>query len=227
MLKRLDWDSSFFNLKIGQVTLEEELLCELKVNEDFDLIYLIQSKDLDISILGYNNTFKEHKVVFTKELVESKVNNENISDLKVNDNNINQLYELAFESGKQSRFKLDTRFPIGSFEELYKKWIDNSVTSQIADFVLTYEESGKIIGFVTCKINDTAASIGLIAVNENTQGKGIGKKLLNEVEKKCFEKGVKKLNIPTQLTNEQACEFYKKNGYSVKNINTIKHYWKI
>jgi len=35
-----------------------------------------------------------------------------------------------------------------------------------------------------------------------------------------------KMLIPTQKENILACNFYKKNGYSVKEETVIKHYWR-
>ena len=82
------------------------------------------------------------------------------------------------------------------------------------------------MGFVSYKINQDNATIGLIAVCPNNQGKKIGSKLLKYVEQQLVAINIKKLFIPTQQANETACSFYKKHGYQIHEKVQIKHYWK-
>ena len=138
-----------------------------------------------------------------------------------------QIYKLAFESGKFSRFKLDNNFQQNEFEALYKIWVDNSFSKEIADEILVYKEQSAILGFITYKIIENYAIIGLLGVCYEQQGKGIGRKLLEAVENVLSDKQIKELRIPTQLQNEQACGFYTKLGYNIIEETTIKHYWKL
>ena len=74
---------------------------------------------------------------------------------------------------------------------------------------------------------DNKATVGLIAVSNQHQGKGIGGILLNHLETILYQKEIKSLTIPTQFENKQACNFYHKQGYSIFDNTFIKHYWKI
>lgn len=223
-IKKLDWDSNFFGLKIGEASYE--ILIGFDKILDFDLLYISSLSDFDFKLENYEKTFSEAKVSFVK-----KISNKNELDLKIvsfdeSNTDIETLYNLAFESGKNSRFLLDTSFKLNDFHRLYKIWIDNSISKKIADDVLIYQENNNIIGFVTYKIKDKNATIGLIAVDSNFQGKGIGRKLINHLESVLHQKSIDSLTIPTQLTNIQACNFYKKQGYSIEEVKYIKHYWK-
>jgi dTDP-4-amino-4,6-dideoxy-D-galactose acyltransferase len=228
IIKHLDWDSSFFNKKIGLLELSNDNNF-IEIQDDYDLIYVVSDKDIAIEITDYKQSYSENKIVFSKKIVQKNdLKDANIFlVLEVEDSTNEEIYELAFESGKFSRFKLDPNFDQREFEKLYKKWVDNSFNKEFADAVLVYKEQNKILGFVTYKVWDKQATIGLIGVCSKHQGKGIGKKLMQSVEIDLANKGLDELRIPTQLQNEMACLFYTKMGYEIIENKILKHYWKL
>ena len=226
IIKHLDWDSSFFNKKIGLLELSNDSDFS-EIQNDFDLIYVVSDKDIAIKIINYRQSYSENKIVFSKKIVQKN----DLKDANVffvlEDSTREEIYELAFESGKFSRFKLDSNFGQKEFEKLYKKWVDNSFNKEFADAVLVYKEQNKILGFVTYKVWDKQATIGLIGVCLKHQGKGIGKKLIQSVEIDLANKGLDELRIPAQLQNEMALRFYTKMGYKIIENKILKHYWKL
>lgn len=226
MIKHLDWDSSFFNKKIGLLELSNDS-CFSEIRNDSDLIYVVSDKDITIEIKDYRQSYSENKIVFSKKIVQKNASKDANIFLVVEDSTREEIYGLAFESGKFSRFKLDPHFDQQEFEKLYKKWVDNSFNKEFADAVLVYKEQNKILGFVTYKGWDKQATIGLIGVCTEHQGKGIGKKLIQYVEVELANKGVNELRIQTQLQNEMACKFYTKMGYEIIENKILKHYWKL
>ncbi|MFY0483718.1 GNAT family N-acetyltransferase [Flavobacterium sp. PLA-1-15] len=224
MIKTLQWDSDFFNLKVGEIRYDDNY--EEKDFSSYDLIYLISNEDMTLDLPGFENTFSETKVTFIKNIENITPSIEPIFRFDEVEINKEQLYLLAYESGKNSRFLLDTKFTEEHFKKLYQTWIDNSVNKKFADDVLVYFDENQLKGFVTYKVNNTTASVGLIAVDSQFQGKGIGAKLLIHLEDLLFKQEIKQLTIPTQLSNIQACNFYSKQGYIIKNKTAIKHYWK-
>lgn len=74
--------------------------------------------------------------------------------------------------------------------------------------IFVYEESGIIKGFVG--IVDHTFIAGLFVLPEY-QGMGIGKKLINECKLVC-----ERLELCVYIKNKNATEFYKKNGFEVK-----------
>ncbi|AWI25078.1 GNAT family N-acetyltransferase [Flavobacterium pallidum] len=223
MIKRLDWDSDFFGLRIGEAFYEEKLTS----TPDYDLLYVKANNDFDAQIEGFENGFSEVKLVFSKALVEGNHEANPIVSIDQIPYDKQEIYDLAYESGKFSRFFLDTHFTVEKFRELYQKWIDNSISKTIADDVLVYVEGNDITGFVTYKTNNDLATIGLIAVSPDHQGKGIGGKLLQFLEGSLWKKNIRKLQIPTQENNLAACNFYKKQGYGISERTFIKHYWSV
>ena len=226
-IKYLDWDSSFFNKKIGELEIDNSTdhFPEL----DYDLLYVKQKKKFELNLPGYKEFYNETKLTFSKTL-ESKTRptDKNIfSALQWADIEVEQLYDLALESGKESRFKLDKKFTKTEFTELYKRWVDNSLNQKIAKDVLVYCVKEEIRGFITSSVTDENASIGLVSVSPQEQGKGLGTKLIIALEEELKKLEIKNLTVQTQEHNNGANKFYKKNGFKIIEKKIIKHYWKI
>ena len=224
MIRKLDWDSSFFKIDVGECVYDSEL--QTQQNDDFDLLYIKSDHDFDLVLSGYTNSFSETKLVYGKKITDNQLTNNKIISANVFKYNLNDIYNLAYESGKHSRFLADKCFESGKFEELYHKWVDNSLDHTFADDVFLYVENDHVLGFVTFKTHHKNATIGLLAVDTTHQGKGIGCALLQYVELVLYSKNILTLQIPTQEANKQACEFYKKQGYSIHQTTFIKHFWK-
>jgi ribosomal protein S18 acetylase RimI-like enzyme len=228
LIKYLEWDSTFFKIKVGEIIADNKaLVFDREALSGYDLIYVKSKKESDYNITGFKNSCQETKVIFSKNLVNNNANSSDVIFEYSDITQINKLYELAFESGKNSRFRLDSKFTIAQFKAFYKTWIDNSINKTFADGILVCKIKGEIIGFATYSCNKDEAKIGLIGVDSKFQNQGIGTKLIKAVEHKLLLKNVNRLHITTQLENSQACNFYKHLGYSIISEQIIKHYWKI
>ena len=225
-IKFLEWDSLFFNKRIGELEVEKSEIRNRNY-EEYDLLYVKSSHNEDLNIKGFINTHTENKVIFYKKNLKFKKIFSNIKSALNLDVDKKRIYELAYKSGVSSRFNLDKNFSEKDFKRFYKKWVDNSFNKSFADDVLVYLDEKLIIGFVTYKEFEHYATIGLIAVNENERGKGIGAKLVESVESTIYKKDIFELRIPTQLENKQACSFYTNIGYKIKNKKNLKHFWKV
>ena len=86
---------------------------------------------------------------------------------------------------------------------------------------------GKVIGCGRGHFNSpTEAQIRYMAVEEGFQGKGVGTKILNDLERKLIEKGAKTIILNAR---ENAVNFYQKHNYKIIDkghalFNVIKHY---
>lgn len=76
------------------------------------------------------------------------------------------------------------------------------------------EDKGKIIGYILGEpMKGNLANLGLLTVDNNFRGKGIGKKLVEAFRKKGDEKGLKYLLLYAPKFNKKTLEFYKKCGF--------------
>lgn len=238
-IEHAPWDSSFFQCKIGIVhiaadtSVTTEMLSEI-INKasrfQYKTIYIMLQHDniIDNRMLNpFNNciTLVDKKRIYTKAINStdhfSYSSIQSFKSAQIPE----ELYSLALESGKHSRFKIDTHFPKGAFALLYKTWIERSVNNDIADDVLVHYENNKIEGFLSYKINKSVCTIGLIAVSPACQGTGIGSKLIDYLEREMSEQGVLTIDVATQSENIQACTFYEKKRFQISTITNIYHLW--
>ena len=229
MLRRLEWDSEFFKLKIGRLDLDsveefsEIILKSEELRQSFDLLYIFAEETLNQQLLDIN--LVDTKTIFTKQLIDCPKEVSGVS--KYLDSVVSQdLYHLAWVSGKYSRFQLDKRFPDDAYERLYGRWIEQSVAGNMADSVFVHGSDGRMDGMITIGVEGREASIGLVAVDDLSQGKGIGSKLIQAVEEYLLrETQVNTLKVATQWENKAACRLYEKNGFEVESKTNIYHWW--
>lgn len=226
MIKKLEWDSSFFNIEVGEIDTKQSS-GEIVPDCYFDVIYVKQEQDIPLQITNFTKTLQETKTIFSKSIEEINLNTSvNVIDFDDFPLNNEELYELAYISGQHSRFLLDEKFGIEKFKELYRMWIDNSINKRFAKKIFYTKDNNTITSFATYQEVDNIGKIGLIATSPSYQGRGLGKTLLNKVEYYCKENNIKALDIPTQKENTNACKFYTACGYNIKEEVIIKHYWR-
>ncbi|MFC7356875.1 GNAT family N-acetyltransferase [Jejudonia soesokkakensis] len=225
MIEPLHWDSTFFDIRVGKIASSKEAF-QIPEEIPFDLLYLESKNEFVPTLKNFTSTLTQAKVLFEKQLVTPTNEVKAIYSFSELDIPIQSLYPLAYESGAFSRFKLDPNFSRKQFKRLYKAWVAASCTGTFAHDVLMYLIEEKAAGFVAYSISEKNGTIGLIGVHPEYQGKGIGSNLLQAVENELVQLGCSTLSIPTQVSNKKACSFYKKMGYSEKEITFITHYWR-
>lgn len=223
--ERLVWDSELFNLSVGKIELINHQITEYNPEPGFDLIYIFSTTPLSLDQFEPNKPKKvDCKIVWSKKskLPRASTLVEYFDPLH---HNYAELLNLAYLSGGHSRFKTDNKFPTGSFEKLYKQWIDNSLSSATCDVIVS-TENDRIRGFITLdKKNSETAVIGLISVNPNFQGLGIGSQLIHLAEQRANERGMSTVQVATQEQNLSAMALYKKNSFAILNRTYIYHLW--
>lgn len=235
IIKELNWDSNFFDLKVGELIFDDHeidwsALYEESRSDNFHLIYIKSKKGIIDFCLPSNSEVKlvDKKITFGIDLKETSIQatNKNISSYPVSESLDQKLIDLSILAGTYSRFKVDTRINVDKFKELYKQWIVNSLNRSFADEVLVYRgQSGEITGMITIQINEGFANIGLLSVDNNQQGKGIGSKLIAAAFSYMTKRKATNAEVVTQLDNKEACNFYQKNGFEAKSLEHIYHLW--
>ena len=81
-------------------------------------------------------------------------------------------------------------------------------------FFILCEREGDLIASVHLERNGESASLGMLAVKPELQGKGIGKLLLLEAEREAVESwGVGKMRMAVIAFRHELIEFYERRGY--------------
>jgi len=107
-------------------------------------------------------------------------------------------------------------------EQLMYEFSENPLNK----ILVAYDED-KIVGFVDYMITFNSATISQIAVLSNYRKKGLGSKLLEEMEKsfpKEIDDVVETITLEVRESNINAISFYKKNGY--EDVVIKKNYYK-
>ncbi len=229
IIQALPWDSEFFHLRIGRVDIHtkkdwKQLQQTLKSSQTpFEVLYVF-------SHTGVPAPIPRARLVDTKIVYRKKVSRTNLSEnrciLEFKETVPDEaLYQLALISGQHSRFNIDDRFPFGSYERLYRKWIENSVNGIFAKVVLCFVEGDTKVGFVTIGEKDGEGEIGLIAVDPHWQGRGIGSQLIQAAERWLETHRIDYLRVATQQDNVAACHFYENCGFVKNSVTDIYHLW--
>ena len=79
-----------------------------------------------------------------------------------------------------------------------------------------YVEDAAIIGLVTYVLH--AGSLEIISLDSIQEGKGIGSRLMAEVEQFAMEHAIPEIELITTNDNLQALKFYQKRGYRITHI---------
>jgi TDP-D-fucosamine acetyltransferase len=138
------------------------------------------------------------------------------------------LQGLAAISHIDTRFFADPRFARERCAELYRRWIAKSCVEGYADVVLTEGAAGDPAGYIACHL-DAASSrtgrIGLIAVGEKHQGRGVGRRLIAGALHWFAEAGVVEVDVATQAKNIRAQRLYQGSGFKSQSIALWYHKW--
>lgn len=229
MVKRLIWDSNFFGYEVGNCIVDSHYL-DLdnfkKSAKKFDLVYIFSNQEI-VNL----HPVSAIELVDIKVLLEKKVNKDIVPDPHIVEYNANihlydNLLELAYLSGKYSRFRNDKNFKSKEYYKLYKTWLDKSINHTLAFKVLVKIVNGQMAGFVTLQKNSSITSqIGLISVNPQFQGLGLASQLIKSAEYESFKNGFTSFQVPTQQENKPALKLYKKNGFDVIQKKYVYHFW--
>ncbi|MCF6200898.1 MAG: GNAT family N-acetyltransferase [Hydrogenimonas sp.] len=225
MIRKLDWESNFFNMECGQfnpLNRSEGKYSEKLFNQ-FDWVQgkCLISDELSKSIFGeFKFVFEDTRVIFEK-IIEKKDICFSLPNLQICNSKpeeIPELQSIAIEElVKHSRLPiLVGKKATGNF---YARWVEKAVFQVFDDICFTLCEKNRPIGFITLKyINANEAKIGLIAIKKDFQGKRFGNALIQFSENFLYDNKFKKLSVITEGRNINAQQFYIKYGFNIKDI---------
>jgi dTDP-4-amino-4,6-dideoxy-D-galactose acyltransferase len=217
-----EWDSQFFKRKIFSLELPTPKL--KKHDWPTNSLITIKASSSDYlslnAISEYCFSFIEGELVFKKNVrpnIETPLSFENHI---ANNDSIEELKCIVSNLYINSRFR-EPWFSAQERDSFYQKWVENAVLSRFDDCCLVIKNDDAISGFVTVRVQEEEATVGLIGVASPWQGQGLGKKLLELVESYCIAKKAKVIKVATQTSNISAANLYCKNGFAIADIS----YW--
>jgi len=233
IIKTLEWDSQFFGYPVARINFDKEgsdCLDDLFLNIESKKLRVTYfyvppaEKELISRITKKGGILVDQKVIFSKNTEKHNKYSNDIIEFQGIDLNI-KLIELVLQAGKYSRFRLDRNFNKREYQRLYIEWLSKSLKKVIAFKTLVAKEGSDIVGITTLGEKAKFADIGLVAVDKNFHGQGIGCDLIHSADNVANEKGIKEIKVATQLKNKGACRLYEKCHFQIEKITNIYHYW--
>jgi dTDP-4-amino-4,6-dideoxy-D-galactose acyltransferase len=237
-IQRLEWDSEFLGFSVARIPNDtscnevSRLLQNARLN-GVHLVYWSTSVCTfePTNLSGFDSSRIVDQVTFKKRLLS----NANVQVTSLDDFSIEpwnaveggkELFELALQAGNLSRFRLDPRFSTGVFQAMYRIWIDRSCCREIADAVYVVRACNKVIaGLVTLSLKEQCCSIGLIAVSQAYQRRGIGRALMQIAEAFARTNNCTEMSVVTQVQNNNATRLYEAAGFVVSGCMAWFHFW--
>ena len=229
----LEWDSGFFGCQIARVcgnvltTSGVGRIMEWCKARRIDCLYLLAASNdlLTIELAEkYQFHFVDVRMTFEREVEPiSPEPCDNVRPARSSD--LEHMKQTARSSFRESRFYFDPGFERSRCDDLYATWIEKSCKGY-ADFVLVGEEKGQPAGWVTGHVGPgDVGSIGLIAVDADCQGRGLGKRLVAAALRAFQERGVRVATVVTQGRNIRSQRLYQKCGFVTQAVELWYHRW--
>jgi GNAT superfamily N-acetyltransferase len=220
MIKKLEWDSSFFNIPIYDLqsidASNKDLLRALSKIKEGVVQCKLDIKKYKLLEMLIQNNFKIEDFGITYNKIPNNLSNLKLDFAIEEDKEIIQ--NIASGRFDHTRFK-DFYFGEKSAESLYNYWICAAIRKNYDDCCLVKKDkNGCIIGFVTVKKVENCLKVGLIAVDINHERKGIGKDLMRAAEAYALQHNIKRIIVTTQYNNLSARNMFKSMKYSVSSV---------
>jgi len=230
----LPWDSSFFGLRIGRLTVAR--LSPLSLSEalewcqshEIDCLYFLADSDHRETVrLAEGAAFRFVDIRVTLTLSSFPTATSESADYGVrlfDEPDLDSLKLIARQSHSDSRFYFDGGFPKERCETLFETWIERSCRGW-ARAVFVAELDGAVAGYCTCHIEGGVGSIGLIALSAQAQGRSLGRRLIAAAISYVRQQGISELKVVTQGRNVRAQQLYQKCGFVTDSVMLWYHRW--
>ncbi|MBN1768076.1 MAG: GNAT family N-acetyltransferase [Prolixibacteraceae bacterium] len=227
----LEWDSSFFGYPVATIINMQskwvDVLDVLKKNGVYLAYWQVKPGCDKFSTFAKNNNglFVDKKTTYSNSILNYELSMPEHVEIYEEESTNSELLDFSVQCGMYSRFKVDQNINNEKFEGLYRLWMETSVAKRMADDVLVYRLNNRIVGVVTVYVKAATGYIGLIGVDEQFRGRGIGKGLIKAAKTYFGKKRIKQIDVITQGLNISACTLYEHADFSIKEQADFYHFW--
>jgi dTDP-4-amino-4,6-dideoxy-D-galactose acyltransferase len=233
----LSWDSDLFQLRIARLTparLTRETLCAAEHwchRQRIDCLYFLAELDDFLTL----RVAEEHgfRLVDVRVTLEARLAGGTEAPAqgvagpvrRFREEDILAVRKLARVSHRESRFYFDPRFPDEPCGRLYETWIEKSCRGW-ADAVFVADIGAGPVGYATAhRASDSEGHLGLLAVDAEAQGRGLGQQLTAAVLDWCRQQRLETVHVVTQGRNGPAMRMYAHCGFLLRALQFWYHRW--
>lgn len=233
----LPWDTDFFGVRVGRVQAArlapDSVAAILRWNEANRIRCLYFSADGSCGetlALAHDAGFQfvDMRVDLSVNLTPSGGPAPRLPGIRIaTPDDLPLLEAIARKAHTDTRFFKDRRFPIARAEDLYAVWIRRDLAQH---HVLVATPEGRpetAVGYITCLVDATGQQgrIGLIAVADSHQGRGLGRALVAAGLAWFRSAGCTRANVATQAANIAAQRLYQSVGFRSRECSAWFHRW--
>jgi dTDP-4-amino-4,6-dideoxy-D-galactose acyltransferase len=231
-IERLEWDSDFFGFGVGRIpakrlTSSEAAECARQARAlDLRCVYFLADPgDPDTWRAAIEAGFDP--VDIRVELALDRLPNGRPASncVLAGPNDLTATVGLARGAFEASRFFRDRRFPAGKAEELFSIWTESGIIRADGFTVLLRLDEGPA-GFASARVSSgDSGRIELVAVSPAARGRGVGLQLLDACLAELSRRGVARVSVVTQGSNDAAQRLYERAGFRTRSLGIWFHGW--
>jgi dTDP-4-amino-4,6-dideoxy-D-galactose acyltransferase len=234
-VEHLAWDTEFFGMPVvrieGTGLSLDRLAAELDALKQHGrgLAYWFSS-DLDAptdaELVALGGGSADHRVTLAHPLDSTRANSAT-ADVEVFQATkpTPSMRALAIEAGSYSRFRTDERFGTERFESLYSRWMDVSLTGELADTCLVVRDGEREIGLITVAHGGDCGRIGLMGVAPEKRQQGVASNLVHAALDDMVDHGCRSAEVVTQARNPASIQLYESCGFAIRSVERVYHFW--
>ncbi len=234
LCEQLPWDSEFFRLKIGRLygnrLTPERASNALQWCRDNSIECLYFLADAADPLTAHAATASGFRFVDVRCTYECDLPPRRPSILSsavraFEPGDLPALERIAASNHSDSRFYFDGSFQRERCDELFATWIRRSCSGW-ADAVFVAGFAGSPVGYVTCHLRcHEFGSIGLIALEPQFQGHGLGQQLVAAALEYLGKRGARRVEVVTQGRNLRSQQLYQRCGFALRDFELWYHLW--
>jgi ribosomal protein S18 acetylase RimI-like enzyme len=233
----LPWDTDFFGIRIGRVQATrltpDSLAAILRWNEANRIRCLYFSADGSCGETlalahGAGFQFVDMRVDLSLRIEAAATSAGSSANTRTaTPDDLPLLEAIARKAHTDTRFFKDHRFPVTRAEALYAAWIRRDLGQHHVLVATTEERPETPLGYISCLVNaaDKRGRIGLIAVSDSHQGRGLGRALVRAGLAWFRSAGCTQVDVATQAANIAAQRLYQSAGFRSHECSAWFHHW--
>jgi len=231
LCRLLPWDSEFFGHRIGNIERSTLTSAEARAartwaeNNQVECLYLLvreNDRDTLSAATGAGFAFVDLRLELSRELPAAPALVAPPAIRSARPEDLPDLQRIARTAHRDSRFFLDTHFPVDRAEELYVRWIARDFAEH---HVLVAEVDGRPVGYLSTQKKADHGVISLVAVDAAQTGRGLGRDLVLAALSWFQAQGLRQVRVVTQGQNVRAQRLYQAAGFRTLSAEPRLHLW--
>ena len=233
----LSWDSQYFGFNVAQISNNRvnnnsiKAILEFCQEEKINLLQFKCDAHHSNSIkIAEKNGFHFVDIRMTFEIsINSSRNISMTEELEFRKAVLDDLPTLMTISDgiySSSRYHFDCNFPKEKVDVFYQDWVRKAITGDFDDCLYVITAEKQIIGYCSIRREGLKkAYIGIVGMDKQFLGRGLGQKLIELVLNECQLLGVETVDVVTQGRNYQAQRLYQRCGFIINKLELYYHKW--